>query len=91
MIPYIKEQIRLSRVIERMLGTVFSPRADDSGSEQHRHHQQHQQEQQDRRRQALDRLNVDLAAWKSELPGWADFNTWEFIDEPLKPSTAALQ
>lgn len=76
MIPYVKEQIKLSRIIERMLSTVFTSRSDISNIS---------------RRQDLDNLNIELCGWRAQLADWADFNKWDAIGCPLKPSLAALQ
>lgn len=76
MVPYIKEQIKLSRIIEKIIGTLFhlKPETNDIC-----------------RRHTLDGLNLELCAWKEQLPPWADFNRWDSITQPLKPSLAALQ
>lgn len=42
-------------------------------------------------RQNLDSLNYDLLEWRNNLFEWADFNVWDVIDKPMKPSIAALQ
>ncbi|KAK1624793.1 fungal-specific transcription factor domain-containing protein [Colletotrichum phormii] len=56
MISYLHEQIRLSRIIERMVSTLFSPRSnlDDLG-----------------RRVCFDNLNLDLNRWRESLPDFA--------------------
>lgn len=76
MVPYYREQIHLSRVIERMLCTLFSPRSNMDGMS---------------RRACLDTLNIELCRWKAALPGRAEWNKWEPIDTPLIPSVAMLQ
>ncbi|KAF4472061.1 transcription factor [Fusarium albosuccineum] len=75
MVPYYREQIHLSRVIERMLCTLFSPRSNMDGMS---------------RRACLDTLNIELCRWKAGLPGRAEWNKWEPIDTPLIPSVAML-
>ncbi|KAM0420408.1 hypothetical protein ACHAPT_011829 [Fusarium lateritium] len=75
MVPYYREQIHLSRVIERMLCTLFSPRSNMDGMS---------------RRACLDTLNIELCRWKAALPGRAEWNKWEPIDTPLIPSVAML-
>ncbi|RSL75884.1 hypothetical protein CEP51_010468 [Fusarium floridanum] len=76
MVPYYREQIHLSRVIERMLCTLFSPRSNMDGMS---------------RRACLDTLNIELCRWKAALPGRAEWNKYEPIDTPLIPSVAMLQ
>lgn len=76
MIPYIKEQIKLSQIIEKILYSLFTSQS-ALNSISHR--------------QTLDNLNIELCAWKAQLPPWADFNKWDPIAHPLKPSLAALQ
>ncbi|KAI9167988.1 transcriptional regulatory protein [Paramyrothecium foliicola] len=74
MIPYIKEQIKLARIIERMLSLMSSdPRL---------HHRLHQHN--------INSLNLELMEWRKSLPDWADFSIWDVIDKPLKPSITAL-
>lgn len=76
MIPYINEQIKLARVLERMLGIMSSAsnRIDILSQ-----------------RQNLDSLNYELMQWRKGLADWADFTVWDVIDKPLKPNIAALQ
>lgn len=76
MIPYIKEQIRLARVLERMLSLMSSTSAQIDVLLQKKN---------------LDSLNYDLLQWRKGLPAWADFTVWDTIDSPLKPNIAALQ
>ena len=76
MIPYVKEQIKLSRIIEKMLSTLFNSQSEFDGIA---------------RRDTLDSLNIELCRWKAELPAWLDFNKWDPIACPMKPSLAALQ
>ncbi len=76
MVPFIKEQIKLSRIIEKIIGASFNQRA--SMNETCRRH-------------TLNSLNIELCAWKEQLPPWADFRKWDPITQPLKPSLAALQ
>lgn len=78
MIPYVKEQIELSRIIEKMLGTLFKSKSEFEFDGR-------------ARRQNVDSLNIELCRWKAELPAWADFNKWDPINCSLKPSLAALQ
>lgn len=58
MVPYCREQIHLSRVVERMPCTLFSPRSTMDGMS---------------RRACLGTLNIELCRWKDALPnrvGW---------------------
>lgn len=75
MIPYVKEQIRLARIVERML-SLMSSNSDKDISVQ---------------RPKLDSLNQSLLQWRTSLPEWAEFKSWDLSDQPLKPSTAAIQ
>lgn len=75
MIPYVKEQIKLSRIIERMFRTLFNSQSEFNSSD---------------RRQILDSLNIELHGWQARLPRWASFNRWDSMACPLKPSLAAL-
>jgi hypothetical protein len=76
MIPYINEQIKLARVLERMLSLLSSTSNHVDVILQ---------------RQNLDSLNYELMQWRKGLPEWADFTVWDAIDTPLKPNIAALQ
>ncbi|KAK7417452.1 hypothetical protein QQX98_004572 [Neonectria punicea] len=71
-----KEQIVLSKIIERMLATLFSTRSnlDSLG-----------------RRVCIDTLNLDMCRWQESLPDSAKWNRWEPPKAPLLPSVAALQ
>lgn len=75
MIPYVKEQIKLARIVERIL-SLMSSESDLVTSAQ---------------RLPFDSLNQSLLDWRKNLPDWADFKMWDTIDHPLKPSTAAIQ
>lgn len=76
MIPYIKEQIKLSRIVERLLSLLSSASSQNHSS---------------LRRQDLESLNYDLLKWRTELAERAEFMVWDAIDKPLKPSLASLQ
>lgn len=75
MIPYVKEQIKLARIVERML-SLMSSESDQNVKP---------------RRPNLDSLNYSLLEWRRSLSEWADFKIWDMIDQPLKPSIAAIQ
>lgn len=75
MVPYYREQIHLSRVVESMLSTIFSPRSTMDGM---------------RRRACIDTLNLDLHRWRDGLPGRLEWNQWDPIDTPLIPSVAMI-
>lgn len=72
-IPYLKAQIKLSRVIENMMNTVYSPRTDtDFATLDYQ----------------LDKLNLDLAKWKQNLP--LDMRSHNFETVPV-PGYTTLQ
>ncbi|KAF6792630.1 transcription factor [Colletotrichum sojae] len=75
LIPCFKEQIQLSKVIEKMLSTLFSTRSnlDALG-----------------RQTCLDNLNFELCRWYEALPEYVKWNKWEPPSRPLIPSVAAL-
>lgn len=60
-IPYLKEQIRLYRIVENMMTTVFSPRTQAADST---------------RQSTLDNLNLELIKWRNSLPLFARWNKW---------------
>ncbi|KAL3297326.1 TEA1-TY1 enhancer activator [Colletotrichum asianum] len=74
MIPYLHEQIRLSRIIERMMTTLFSPRShlDDIS-----------------RRLCFDNLNLELNRWRESLPDFAKWLKWGPSSKPI-PGVVAL-
>ncbi|KAI8284754.1 hypothetical protein K4K59_007318 [Colletotrichum sp. SAR11_240] len=74
MIPYLHEQIRLSRIIERMMTTLFSPRShlDDIS-----------------RRLCFDNLNLELNRWRDSLPDFAKWLKWGPSSKPI-PGVFAL-
>ncbi|KAF2015199.1 hypothetical protein BU24DRAFT_461459 [Aaosphaeria arxii CBS 175.79] len=74
MIPYVKEQIKLARIVEHLL-SLMSSESDRITSPQLLN---------------LDSLNHDLLEWRKNLPNWADFKIWDTSDEPLKPNIAAI-
>ncbi|KZL83113.1 transcription factor, partial [Colletotrichum incanum] len=74
MIPYLHEQIRLSRVIETMMSILFSPRSNlDSLS----------------RRVCFDNLNLELNRWRESLPDFAKWHKWGSSSKPI-PGVLAL-
>ncbi|KAI8262562.1 hypothetical protein K4K58_000538 [Colletotrichum sp. SAR11_239] len=74
MIPYLHQQIRLSRIIERMMTTLFSPRShlDDIS-----------------RRLCFDNLNLELNRWRESLPDFAKWLKWGPSSKPI-PGVFAL-
>ncbi|KAL1869590.1 hypothetical protein Daus18300_005444 [Diaporthe australafricana] len=76
LIPCFKEQIRLSKVVEKMLSKLFSTKSTLEGLG---------------RQSCLDSLNIELCAWYETLPECAKWNKWEPPSTPLIPSVAALQ
>lgn len=75
-IPYVKEQIRLSRIVESMMSTMFSPGASLAGIA---------------RRSHLDKLNLDLCQWRDTLPDFAKCNRWGSTNSVPVPGVIALQ
>ena len=76
LIPCFKEQIRLSKIVEKMLSKLFSTKSNLEGLG---------------RQSCLDSLNVELCAWYEALPECAKRNKWEPPSTPLVTSVAALQ
>jgi hypothetical protein len=75
MIPYIKEQIKLAHILENILSVMSSASMANMSL----------------RRRSINNLNLELIQWKKGLSDWADFDVWDMIDKPLKPSIAGLQ
>ncbi|KAF5527928.1 putative transcriptional regulatory protein [Colletotrichum aenigma] len=75
LVPCFKEQIRLSKIIEKMLSKLFSTKSNLEGL---------------RRQACLDSLNFELCSWYEALPECAKWNRWEPPSTPLIPSVAAL-
>lgn len=76
LIPCFKEQIRLSKLIEKMLSKLFSTKSnlDRLG-----------------RQSYLQNINFELRTWYEALPEYGKWNKWEPPSAPLIPSVAALQ
>ncbi|UQC86306.1 uncharacterized protein CLUP02_11806 [Colletotrichum lupini] len=75
LIPCFKEQIRLSKIIEKMLSKLFSTKSSLEGIG---------------RQSCLDSLNFELCSWYEALPDCAKWNRWEPSSTLLIPSVAAL-
>ncbi|WQF86613.1 hypothetical protein CDEST_11627 [Colletotrichum destructivum] len=75
MIPYLHEQIRLSRVIEKMMSTLFSPRSNLNGLS---------------RRVCFDNLNLELNRWRESLPNFAKWHKWGSSSSKPIPGVLAL-
>ncbi|KAL6915387.1 hypothetical protein FSST1_006882 [Fusarium sambucinum] len=76
-IPFLKKQIHLYRIVEKMMTTVFSPRKLRTQTDV-------------RSRQALlDNLNLDLLQWKDALPPFARWNKWA-TGVKITPAVATL-
>ncbi|KAL3295967.1 TEA1-TY1 enhancer activator [Colletotrichum asianum] len=75
LVPCFKEQIRLSKIIEKMLTKLFSTKSNLEGLG---------------RQACLDSLNFELCSWYEALPECAKWNKWEPPSTPLIPSVAAL-
>lgn len=76
LIPCFKEQIRLSKVIEKMLSKLFSAKSKLEGLG---------------RQSCFINLNFELCSWYEALPECAKWNKWQPTSTPLIPSVAALQ
>lgn len=59
-IPYLKQQIRLSRIIEDMMSSIFSPQLSQTISMLDTY---------------LDQLNLELCRWMDALPDFAKFGS----------------
>ncbi|KAL0765821.1 hypothetical protein CaCOL14_011561 [Colletotrichum acutatum] len=75
LIPCFKEQIRLSKVIEKMLSKLFSTKSSLEGLG---------------RQSCIDSFNFELCSWYEALPDCAKWNRWEPPSTLLIPSVAAL-
>lgn len=75
MIPFIKEQIKLAKIVERMLSAMSSGSWTNT---QFRH-------------QNITSFDNEFLNWKRNLNDWADFRKSDMIDKTLKPSIAGLQ
>ncbi|PTD02742.1 putative transcriptional regulatory protein [Fusarium culmorum] len=76
-IPYLKEQIRLYRIVERMMTTVFSSRTPRTQTDI------------STRQTLLDNLNLELLQWKDTLPPFARWNKWS-TSTNMTPAVATL-
>lgn len=77
-IPYLKEQIRLYRIVEEMMTTVFSPRTPRTQTDVFT------------RQTLLDNLNLELLQWRDALPPFAKWNKWS-TNVTITPAVATLQ
>lgn len=77
-IPYLKEQIRLYRIVEKMMTTVFSPRTPRTQTDVFT------------RQTLLDNLNLELLQWRDALPAFAKWNKWS-TGVTITPAVATLQ
>lgn len=75
-IPYVQEQIRISRIVESMMSTLFSLKANHDGIY---------------RRSNLDRLNVALTKWRESLGDFAKWSRWDSANSAPVPGVIALQ
>ncbi|KAF5569948.1 TY1 enhancer activator [Fusarium phyllophilum] len=76
-IPYLKEQIRLYRIVEKMMTTVFSPRTPRTQTDVFT------------RQTLLDNLNLELLQWRDALPAFAKWNKWS-TSVAITPAVATL-
>ncbi|EXK83749.1 hypothetical protein FOQG_12083 [Fusarium oxysporum f. sp. raphani 54005] len=76
-IPYLKEQIRLYRIVEKMMTTVFSPRTPRTQTDVFT------------RQTLLDNLNLELLQWRDALPAFAKWNKWS-TSVTITPAVATL-
>lgn len=75
-IPYLRQQIRLSRMIERMLETVLSPQLSSNLQTLDKH---------------LDQLNLELCRWIEQLPDFAKFGPRAKLGPYPVPGVTGLQ
>lgn len=75
-IPYLEQQTRLSRIIESMLATVFSPQLSSTIHMLDIH---------------LDQLNLELCRWAESLPEFAKFGPGAKSGLYPVPAVATLQ
>lgn len=76
LVPCFREQIHLSKVIEKMLSKLFATKSSLEGLG---------------RQSCLHDLNFELCSWYEALPESAKWNKWEPPSARLMPSVAALQ
>ncbi|KAF9769355.1 hypothetical protein IL306_013235, partial [Fusarium sp. DS 682] len=76
-IPYLKEQIRLYRIVEKMMTTVFSPRTPRTQTDIFT------------RQTLLDNLNLELLQWRDALPAFSKWNKWS-TSVTITPAVATL-
>jgi hypothetical protein len=76
LLPCFSEQISLSKIIERMMLSLFSGNSslDEAG-----------------RQACITSLDLDMCHWQESLGDCSKWNKWEPPDAPLMPSVAALQ
>ncbi|KAF4447244.1 hypothetical protein F53441_9203 [Fusarium austroafricanum] len=63
-IPFLKEQIRLYRIVEKMMTSLFSPRTPRTQTDIFT------------RQTVLDNLNLELLKWRDSLPPVSKWNKW---------------
>ncbi|KAF5662485.1 TY1 enhancer activator [Fusarium heterosporum] len=77
-IPYLKEQIRLYVIVEKMMTSIFSPKTPKTESDI------------STRQSTLDSLNLELIKWRDSLPLFAKWNKWSTSDS-ITPALVTLQ
>ncbi|KAL7944957.1 fungal-specific transcription factor domain-containing protein [Trichoderma barbatum] len=74
-IPYVQEQIRLSRIVESMMTILFPHRINQDAIS---------------RRSSLDKLNLELLGWHESLPTFAKWSRWDMVNTNAVPGVMAL-
>lgn len=77
-IPFLKQQIHLYKIVEKMMSTVFSPRTPRTQTDVFT------------RQTLLDNLNLELLQWKDALPTFSRWNRWS-TGVTVTPAVATLQ
>lgn len=75
-IPFVQEQIRLSRIVESMMTVLFPIWINQDAISQASN---------------LDKLNLKLLRWHESLPAFAKWSRWDMTNLNAVPGLIALQ
>lgn len=75
-IPFVQEQIRLSRIVESMMTILFPLRINQDAIS---------------RTSNLDKLNLELLRWQESLPSFAKWTRWDMANLNAVPGLIAVQ
>lgn len=75
-IPFVQEQIRLSRIVENMMTALSPIRINQDAISQASN---------------LDKLNLELLRWHESLPTFAKWTRWDMANLNAVPGLIALQ